>query len=401
MPKSPSLPKPSLRASFLSVVLLATSAACEKRAEIANRTTAASRAEPSVVAPPPAAAPSVATDPTGRQRRPTVLLAGGDIDFGRMRGDRLVGAPERDDFRPFASLFAGADVRFANLESTISDRFTESRGHPQPLVFTAPPIAADALARGRIDVVSLANNHAWDFGESALLQTLANLESVGVAHAGAGPTLAAARAPAIVEVAGFRLAFIAVTSAWNQRLDPHPGRGHIADADETALAKSIRDARALGADRVIVSHHDGDEYVDQPTESERRLARSAIESGADVVLGHHPHVIQRIVRRGGQPVVYGLGNFLMRMVTGKPWTEWGMLARIVFDTSGTSVAVCPFRTVGLDPLPLAQDPSRLTQEKVFRAAFERLLANTATADGESALALGEFDAAGCAPLANR
>jgi len=340
--------------------------------------------------------PTVPT--TRRPRKPIVLLAGGDVEFGRMRGDRLVRDPSRDDFRPFSRWFAGADLRFANLESTISEHFAASREHPRPLVFTAPTLAADVLRRAGIDIVSLANNHAWDFGEDGLTQTLTQLDRVGVAHAGAGPDGRSATAATVLERGGFRFAFIAVTSAWNQLWSPHPGKERIADAADNALVTAIREAREHGADRVIVSHHGGDETIDEPTVRQRHIARIAVEHGADLVIGHHAHVIQRVVRHAGKPIAYGLGNFLMRMVTAKPWTEWGMALRATFAEDGTSLEVCPFRTVGLDPLPLWADSRRAAVSHTFRQSFERLLRGAAIRDGESQLALGQFDAAGCAPL---
>jgi poly-gamma-glutamate capsule biosynthesis protein CapA/YwtB (metallophosphatase superfamily) len=362
-----------------------------------------STGSPSAASPTETAPPSDVTGTTleARSRRPLTVLLGGDVDFSRVRGERLVREPDRDDFAPLASLFERADVRFANLESTVSDRFEEDRRAPRPLVFTAPPIAARAVARGRLDVVSLANNHAWDFGEAALVETLDALSRVGVATVGAGRTRAEAHAPQLVRTSEGVIAFVAVTSAWNQRFDPHPGKERIADDDLEALATSIAEARRQGAEQVIVSHHGGEEYGAEPSARQRDLARFAIDAGADVVVGHHAHVVQRAARIDGKPVLYGLGNLLMRMVTAHPETEFGALARVTFGQGGTRIELCPVRAHGLDVVLAAEAGPPPHDATRFRASFERLQRIAVRAHGETALELGAFETDGCAPLLDR
>src|SRR5690606_18733724 len=143
--------------------------------------------------------------------------------FGRLRGQRLMREPDRDDFAPLRHLLDPADVRFVNLECTISDQGGETQSPIMKLVFAAPPGTEKALARAGIDIVSLANNHAWDYGKSALFETFDRLEAAKVQYVGAGRTRARAYAPEIVEIGGRKLAFVAVTAIWNQELSPHPG----------------------------------------------------------------------------------------------------------------------------------------------------------------------------------
>lgn len=338
---------------------------------------------------PPAPAPAVT-----ERAAEIVLVAGGDVDFGRARGQRLLGEPQRDDFAGLRHLLDGADVRFVNLESPISDRGGETQSPASKLVFTAPPGTEYALSRARIDVVSLANNHAWDYGRDALLETLARLDGARVRYAGAGRTRDEAYAPVVVEVRGRRVAFVAVTAIWNQDLAPHPGREHVADADADALLGAIRAARAL-ADWVIVSHHGGDEYVDSPREGTRRLLESAIEAGADAVVGHHPHVVQRAAVHRGCPILFSLGNLLMRMKSGEPWTEYGMLARLRLRDDGVRVAICPHRNVGLEAVPLGREPDRAPVEAHFRARFDALLRDGALVAPRSGVRLGPIGDDGC------
>ncbi|MBI4703897.1 MAG: CapA family protein [Deltaproteobacteria bacterium] len=296
---------------------------------------------------------------------------------------------------PLRRLLATADVRFVNLESTLSEQGGETGSPHNQLVFTGPPAGAAALGRAGIDVVSLANNHAWDYGRDALLETMDHLDRAGIAYVGAGRTRQDAYGPRVVARAGFRVAFVAVTDIWNQGFDPHPGKELVADASEESLLAAVRAARALRAvDAVLVSYHGGEEYLAEPRERQERLLRAAIDAGADVVLGHHPHVVQRVDFYRGKPIFYSLGNLLMRMKTGEPWTEFGMLARLVLGRGGAAVSVeiCPFRIFGLDPVPLAADPKRRPYEALFRFKYGLLLR------GPAAARMGELGADGCARL---
>lgn len=367
---------------------------------------AACRADGEPPAPAKAGSSSVATEPgfgtsrvtAPRARRPLHVLLGGDMDFGRLRGDRLTREPSRNDFAPLAKLFATADLRFANLESTLSSQFAASRVTPRPLVFTGPVAAADVLARAPLDVVSVANNHAWDFEEPALLESLEVLARVGVKTVGAGRSRDEAFAPRIVEVDGWRIAFVAATSTWNQADAPHPGRERIADADDERIERAIEEARTLGADRVIVSHHGGSEYESEPSRGQRAFARRALAAGADIVVGHHAHVVQPVARIDGRTVFYGLGNLLMRMVTAHPETEFGALAKVTFEETQTTSALCPVQARGLDIRLAAEDAIDGPDGQRFRRWFSGLQRSRVEIGEEVRPSLDRYDAAGCAAL---
>ncbi|MEQ9321416.1 MAG: CapA family protein [Polyangiaceae bacterium] len=328
-----------------------------------------------------------------------VVVAGGDVSFGRLRGDRLLREPGRDDFATVRRIMDPVDLRFVNLESTISDQ-GETQSPINKLVFTAPPPAAGALSRAGIDIVALANNHAWDYGRDALFETFERLDAAGVAYVGAGRSIEEAYAPRVVEAAGHRVAFVAVTDIWNQEISPHPGKQYIADAELEPLVAAVKKARGMDdVDVVIVSHHGGYEYVDQPHEETRALLRAAIDAGADAVIGHHPHVLQRVAFYRGKPILYSLGNFLMRMVTGKPWTEYGALARLTFGSAGTPrVELCPYRIFGFDPLLLSDDERKDFYQQSFRFTFDRLQRQGAVIDPATAATMGDFAEDGCAPV---
>lgn len=346
-----------------------------------------------------ASTPTANTTPKPTRADQLVLVAGGDVSFGRLRGNRLLREPERDDFATVRRIMAPADLRFVNLESTISDQ-GETQSPINKLVFTAPPPAAAALARADIDIVALANNHAWDYGRSALFETFERLDAAGVPYVGAGKSVEQAYAPRVVEAAGYRVAFVAVTDIWNQEIHPHPGKQFVADAELEPLVAAVKKARGMAdVDFVVVSYHGGYEYVDQPHEQTRELLRAAVDAGADAVIGHHPHVLQRVAFYRGKPILYSLGNFLMRMVTGKPWTEYGALARLTLRPDGApTVALCPYRIFGFDPLLLSDDPRKEFYLQSFRFTFDRLQRQGAVVDPVTGATMGAFEEDGCAPV---
>ena len=375
----------------LGPLVIAVTAACRREVPAPPRATAA--------APPPSAPALVSADPPrASERRAITLIAGGDISFGRLVGQLLIAEPERDFFKAIRPWLDAADVRFGNLEGPLSDQRGETQKPGQQLVFTGPPEGVAALARARFTVVSTANNHAWDYGEAALRETMDRLGAAGVRHVGTGADRASSRAPVIVEIEGFRLGFLAVTDIWNQgSLARHPADPMVARADPTELVSAVRALRESGAaDAIVVSYHGGEEYTDHPIPRAAAMLRAAIDAGADVVLGHHPHVVQGVEWHRGKPILYSLGNLLMRMHRDHKWTELGYLARVELSrTAPPAVWACPFRVHGVDVLPLAGDRDRAPYERMF---FDHLTAISAPFGG---VTVAPPAADGCARLTAR
>jgi poly-gamma-glutamate synthesis protein (capsule biosynthesis protein) len=209
---------------------------------------------------------------------------------------------------PFASVrpaLADADLTIANMEGTFTDRGSQA---DKFYTFRTPPKHARGLADAGIDLVSLGNNHAMDFGADGLADTLAALDAAGVKHAGAGMNEQAARAPVLLQVNGLKLAFL----SYNAVLEATFARGSsagVAYADPASVRADVARAKQQ-ADLVIVAFHGGVEYTDAPTAEQRSLARTAVDAGAALVLGAHPHVLQGWERYNGGFIVYSLGNFV-------------------------------------------------------------------------------------------
>ena len=272
------------------------------------------------------------------------LYAVGDINLGRrLAKQRLL---EGDTLYPFLALhdsLAAADITFGNLESPI---VPESSAAPDSeAVFTAPPVAAAALARAGFDIVSTANNHAWDGGPAAVEETMRQLTRAGVRFVGSGFGRDMAEQPVILERRGWRVAFFALTRAWNPApydFRSHAGSRYIAWGDTGRIYPAIRELKAAGrADLVVVSMHGGTEYADAPPKHMQELARGVVDAGADLVLAHHPHVLQAVVWYRHKPIVQSLGNFVF--LQDDPWTRLSAILRVV---------VTPDRRLRLSAIPV-------------------------------------------------
>jgi poly-gamma-glutamate capsule biosynthesis protein CapA/YwtB (metallophosphatase superfamily) len=344
-------------------------------------------AQPAGSAPPSTATPAPAPPPA----KPLVIVAGGDVNFGRECGQAILADARYDPFRYMAPLWGDADLRFVNLESQLSEQQGETQSPRNRLVFTGPPGGADTLAQAGIAVVSTANNHAWDYGRGALFETLDNLSRASVKKAGTGRTLDEAYAPAVVDVGGRRVAVVAVTQIWNDGpIDQHEGRHHVAWARPNRVRAALERARRE-ADFVLLSYHGGAEYIDAPVHPTRRFIDTAIKTGlVDVVIGHHPHVPQGVGFVRGRPVFYSLGNFVFAGHDWAPWTLTGLVARIEVDAArSVRVSACAVALDGHVPKPIPAGDARLDRVREH-------LQETSTSVG--GVTLGPADARGCFPV---
>lgn len=203
-----------------------------------------------------------------------------------------------------------ADIAFANLETPIAP----TSGRPgRPMVFNAPAELPAALKASGFTLVSTANNHAYDQGPKGLQETLDRLKEAGLPAIGSGPDKAQADTPLILEVKGLRIAFLAFTDVFNMNLNARTDRPWVRSLDPAEAARAVREAR-MKADAVVVSVHWGAEYVHTPLARQRAVAQALTEAGADLILGHHPHVLQpvEVLEAAGRRTVvaFSLGNFV-------------------------------------------------------------------------------------------
>jgi poly-gamma-glutamate capsule biosynthesis protein CapA/YwtB (metallophosphatase superfamily) len=258
-----------------------------------------------------------------RSERPvpevTTVTAVGDIMLGRRVGERHRADPGAP-LKPLAKRLAGAEITVGNFESTLSAAGPATQGGDS---FGASPRVRPALRAAGFDLLSLANNHAGDYGAGALRQTLARFDAGGLETVGAGRNLAAARRRVIIERDGVRVGFVAVdsigetpaatrTRAGTNRLNMPPRTGPL---NRSHLERITSDIRALDSrvDTVVVLTHWGTQYTHRPESSQRIAARAFADAGADLVIGGHPHWVQGYEVAGSAVVVHSLGNFIFDM----------------------------------------------------------------------------------------
>ena len=208
-----------------------------------------------------------------------------------------------------------AEIRAADYFVTNEEFPFSTRGTPAPdkqFTFRVHPEKVKLMQEMGIDLVTLANNHALDYGRDAMLDTIDTLDHAGIRHVGAGKNLAEARKPAIVELNGRTFAFIGATRVypeadWTAGTD---SAGMFSAYDGgAALAEEVKAAKQQ-ADYVIAYVHWGIEREETPNEVQKSIAHRLVDAGADLVVGAHPHVLQGIEYYQGVPIAYSLGNFV-------------------------------------------------------------------------------------------
>ena len=281
---------------------------------------------------------------------------------------------------PFAAVrdrLASADLHFGNLEFALTDRGTQAN---KDYTFRAPPSEAQVLARAGIDVVDLANNHVLDYGAQGLFDTLAALDAAGVRHVGAGADDLAAHRPLLMTVNGVRIAWLAYANVPDdsgpshfvaRSLEAGPGRPGVAWGTLDAVRRDVAAVKQQ-ADVVIVALHAGLEYTDVPNTVQRDLAHAAIDAGAALVLGAHPHVLQGIEFYKGGVIAYSLGNFVFDYDNSDRQT-YGMAA---VETVILRVALTKQGVAGLQVYPAIISATNFRPEPVYgqqaRPVFDRL-----------------------------
>ncbi|MFN7957515.1 MAG: CapA family protein [Holophagaceae bacterium] len=207
-------------------------------------------------------------------------------------------------------LFKGADLAFGNLETPIAPR----TGRPGvPFQFNAPETLPQALRASGFTVLSTANNHAFDQGILGVRETLERLRAEQLVALGSGEDRVQAERLQILERQGIKVAFLGFTDLFNLDLNRRATEPWVRPLDLEPAQQAVREAKGR-ADLVVVSLHWGNEYQHEPTRRQKDIARGLVAAGCDVILGHHPHVLQPVdlLEAGGRRalVAYSLGNFI-------------------------------------------------------------------------------------------
>jgi poly-gamma-glutamate synthesis protein (capsule biosynthesis protein) len=255
-------------------------------------------------------------------------------------------------------LFRTDDISMVNHECAITTRGTKV---PKPYNFRMRPDYVEVLPQAGIDLVNLANNHIYDYGEEGLFDTISYLDSIGVLHVGAGRDQAEARKPVVLHLKGRSVGFLGYYGGGEAPAAQGTKPG-VAPRNTDVIAADIRALRRDSVDYVVVTLHWGTEKAEYPDAAQQAFAHGVIDAGADAVIGHHPHVLQGIERYKKGVIVYSLGNFV-----------FGGNRRDTYDTalfeirlyrSGVAFEVIPIRVQGWRARDLV-GPEGIRIRKVF------------------------------------
>ncbi len=276
--------------------------------------------------PPQPAAISLARPETGVTPVPVRILALGDVMLGRNVRVLMDRNGSAYPFRNLAGSFLGYDVILANLEGPVLRDAPRTPMGEMRFAFT--PEAVAELRRAGVDAVSIANNHIQDQGAAGLFETRRLLAAADIASFGqSGP--AGESAPWLTAFGGRNFGFL----AWN-------ATGPSFDPD--SALRLVSQTRRLNPDAFLwISMHWGNEYEDVSSPGQRELARALVDAGADIVIGHHPHVVQEVEVYRGKPIFYSLGNFIFDQYFSQE-TQEGLGVAVRVGATSTILDLLPF-----------------------------------------------------------
>jgi len=237
-----------------------------------------------------------------------------------------------DPFSDFADYFAGADIRITNMECVVS---TRGQANDKMYTFQAHPRVIPVLQK-HFDAVTLANNHSGDFGPDAFAQMLSLLKEAGLAQVGGGMNLKQAHTPLVFTRNGWRIAVLSYNEFHPRSFEAGFDIPGVAWSEDQQVMEDIQTARRIHrADLVIPIMHWGWENERTANPRQRQLAKLMIDAGADAVIGGHPHVTQDVSVYKGKPIVYSVGNFVMKE-TDNAFQRKGWVLKMYFDKRGVT-----------------------------------------------------------------
>lgn len=253
----------------------------------------------------------VETDETAEMDRTAVIAFAGDTTQSDVFGETTDARSPAYPFEDVAPMFRAADLAFVNLETSVSTRGASEK--PEGYGFRTDPAHLEVYRQAGIDLVSVANNHTRDYGTQALADTLFHLDEIGIDRVGAGESIAEAGRLAVYDLNGISVGFTAcnminMNPSWYAAED----RAGIMCVDFADCGKYLELISEYDrqCDVLFVSVHWGIEYTNAITDEQNEFAHLLCDSGADVILGAHPHVLQPIERYRESVIFYSLGNFL-------------------------------------------------------------------------------------------
>ncbi|MCL1837085.1 MAG: CapA family protein [Treponema sp.] len=266
----------------------------------------------------------------------TWIASAGDMMLGRNAGNILLNDGPGTLFGGVCDIFSASDLVLVNLEGALSSRGTKA-GKTFTFRFEPPQDMAAAIKNAGIHAVLLVNNHSFDYGEAAFLDTITFLENAGVGAIGAGRNLAEVLEGWAYKKGGFAARVWGIGS-FSQERSGWDGLEHTAEADKAGFIHARRGGGAILGVRLrqadkendlnIVLLHGGEEWSDRPDSRTRELCTDLVQSGADLIIGSHPHIVQGFEWIEGKPVFWSLGNFVFAGMENTGGGDQGLLIHL-------------------------------------------------------------------------
>jgi len=258
-------------------------------------------------------------------------------------------------FRETSPYLRSGDVAIANLEAPFT---TDGEPFEKKFNFKVPPELASGLKEAGVSVVTLANNHIMDYGEIGLLSTIETLKNVQIQYCGAGRNLAEANQPAIVNIRGKTVAFFGYSMTFPTEFYAGPDSSGAAYPEPSLLQKTLT-AWEQHVDYSVVSFHWSAEKLEIPKDYQIHFAHLAIDSGADLVLGHHPHVLQGFEIYKNRLIAYSLGNYVFGSYS--EYATDSIILKVYLNDNGLFYAYCA--PINVNNAEVEFQPRVLTGEK--------------------------------------
>ena len=273
------------------------------------------------------------------------LVFAGDIVLDDAAGEMIRSGG--DPLASFDTVFKQADIRVANLECVVA---TTGSAGDKIYTFRAHPRALGVLKR-HFDALALANNHSGDYGREAFAEMLGLMDQAQLGHFGGGRNLSEAHTPLILERKGLRIALLGYDEFMPRSFEADADAPGVAWSEDEQVVADIHKARSFyRADLVIPIMHWGWENELTSNPRQRQLARLMIDAGADAVIGGHPHVTQEIAHYQGKPIIYSVGNFVMKE-TDNANQRRGWVLRLLLDKQGVVGMDTRVANISMDGIP--------------------------------------------------
>ncbi len=261
------------------------------------------------------------------------LMFGGDVNLSNQVSNLV----KRDYKLPFAKMneYRAADLSIVNLESPLTRSTLNSRTQQQKS--TVNPSYVKALTSGGVDLVNLANDHTLGYEQKSLLETIETLENAGIHSLGAGKTEEEARRPKIFEVKGQKIAYL---NYYDTDIQPTTESVYVNSRNKDRLSSDIQILKKQ-VDWIIVNYHWGVQLSEYPGDWQMNIARMTIDQGADLVVGHHPKVLQGAEIYRGRPIIYSLGNFIFGDTSNKESDYDTAVLKVSLKPGKMKIEFCP------------------------------------------------------------